>query len=54
MAGYLTKLSDWELLDMLEGLRYPTSLEKETAKRLRRLLEAEREHIFNQEKENQK
>lgn len=51
MAGYLTKLSDWDLLDMAEGVRYPTTLEKEMAVRLRRLLEAERERVFNRKKE---
>lgn len=38
----ISTLKDWELLDMAEGLRYPTTLERELAKRLRQLLEEKR------------
>lgn len=54
MPSFLSKLSDWDILDMAEGLRYPSSLEKEMAVRLRRLLEAEREKIFNQQRSDKK
>lgn len=50
MPGYLTKLSDWDLLDVAEGLRFPTSIEVELSKRLRQKLEREREQIFNQQR----
>lgn len=51
----LQAFSDWDLLDMVEGLRYPSTLERELAKRFRQRLEAEREKNFNhEEKEKQK
>ena len=53
MPGYLKTLSDWDLLDIAEGLRRPTTLEEEMAIRLRRLLESEREQIFNHKKEQE-
>lgn len=46
MAGYIDVCSDWDLLDMVEGLRHPSTLEKEMAKRFRRLLEQERQRKF--------
>ena len=53
MPGYMETCSDWDLLDMVEGLRYPSTLEREMAKRFRRLLEEERKHQFEPTQEEQ-
>ena len=53
MSRYMETCSDWDLLDMVEGLRYPSTLEREMAKRFRRLLEEERKHQFEPTQEEQ-
>lgn len=44
--SFIKVCSDWELLDMVEGLRHQTTLEQEMAKRFRLRLEAERKARF--------
>ncbi len=39
--SFIKVCSDWELLDMAEGLQFPTTLEQELAKRFRLRLEEE-------------
>lgn len=53
MSRYMETCSDWDLLDMVEGLRYPSTLERELAKRFRRLLEEKRKHQFEPTQEEQ-
>lgn len=53
MSRYMETCSDWDLLDMVEGLRYPSTLERELAKRFRRLLEEKRKRQFEPTQEEQ-
>lgn len=53
MSRYTETCSDWDLLDMVEGLRYPSTLEREMAKRFRRLLEEKRKHQSEPTQEEQ-